>query len=197
MNPNSSPVRNSSSTEGQPPNNRQPFRLGAASGKPFLRIGSASERRAFSLGKGVSHSSSRQVIVSRIPHVIGLTRRAATTSSPTVDEWSNVAANISVGSTTYYVFDQYIPSGTPSFLSAHSTDPNNRDVGKYVEFLNVAPVNGRIIFTNTSEGGVTVQLRPMGCSSSRYQNPRLACSRSGGWHFDAEEGERLEPVPIP
>jgi hypothetical protein len=71
----------------------------------------------------------------------------------TEDEWSDVTANLAVGSTTYCIIDQYVPSGTPAFVLADSTNPDNRDVGNYVEFFNVDPVDGTITLTNQGEGG--------------------------------------------
>jgi hypothetical protein len=72
----------------------------------------------------------------------------------TEDERSGVNANLTVGSTTYYIVDEQVSNGTlPPFLLADSTDPDVRTVGNYVEFMNVSPKGGVINLTNTSEGG--------------------------------------------
>jgi hypothetical protein len=69
----------------------------------------------------------------------------------TEDQKSNTSANITVGTTTNYIFDQ-VSSGTPAFQLANNTNPIDRGVGNYVEFFNVAPVGGAITLTNTNEG---------------------------------------------
>ncbi len=66
---------------------------------------------------------------------------------------ASVNANITVGSTTYYVTDEAVAGGTPAFSNASNTNPNVRVTGNYVEFNNVRPVGGEISLTNTSEGG--------------------------------------------
>jgi uncharacterized protein with GYD domain len=65
---------------------------------------------------------------------------------------SGVEANITIGSTTYYVVDESVQSGTPAFALANNTNADSRVTGNYVEFFDVAPVAGQIILTNTSEG---------------------------------------------
>jgi hypothetical protein len=68
------------------------------------------------------------------------------------NENCGVTANITVGSTTYYVTDQRA-SGTPPFTLANNVDPSTRVTGNYVEFFNITAVNGQITLTNTSAGG--------------------------------------------
>src|SRR5262249_7137125 len=58
-----------------------------------------------------------------------------------------------VGSTTYYITNETVTSGTPQFRLANNTNPNSRPTGNYVVFSNVAPANGQITLTNTSVGG--------------------------------------------
>jgi len=68
------------------------------------------------------------------------------------NDWLGVTANITAGATTYYVIEQS-GGGTPTFLSANNTDPNNRATGNYVEFFNLTPTDNQLTITLTAEGG--------------------------------------------
>jgi pimeloyl-ACP methyl ester carboxylesterase len=90
---------------------------------------------------------------------------------------AGVTANMTVGSTTYYVADQ-ATSGTPAFSLANNTNPSSRVTGNYVEFYNVTPSAGTITLTNTSEGGANdtaaingLQLLPQFTLTQTTQTP--------------------------
>ncbi len=70
----------------------------------------------------------------------------------TENDLAGVNADLTAGSTTYYITDE-LGAGSPPFTLANNTDSSNRITGNYVEFSNITPVGGTITLTNTSQGG--------------------------------------------
>jgi len=76
------------------------------------------------------------------------------------NDYPGVSASITVGSSTYYVVDEST-TGTPAFVNASGTDPDNPVTGNYVEFLNVSPSSGNqlaVTYTSIAGGNVTASI---------------------------------------
>jgi hypothetical protein len=82
---------------------------------------------------------------------VGVYRLVAyTAENPNSDPTANI--DTTVGAITYFTREGDIGSGPVEFVRAFSQDPNNRDLGNYVQFDNVVSA-GSITLTATHRGG--------------------------------------------